>query len=362
MSVKSLKKEFSSLRGRVPAVDGLEFEVADRELFVLLGPSGCGKSTALNLVAGLERPTSGEIWFDDRLVACAEKRVFLTPKQRNVAMVFQDYALYPHMTVFENIAFPLRIGGLGRRNVEKSVKKTAARLDIQDLLAAKPSELSGGQRQRVAIARAIVREPDIFLLDEPLSNLDARLRSQTRIELKSLQRALGITTVYVTHDQIEALTLGDRIAVLKDGRAVQIGTPRELYDYPLDTFVAGFIGSPPMNLLEASLLRDGNRFFLQVGRLKLTLPHEKCDIPGKLKPGPCMFGIRPEHVEIMPKEDSGFHKAEVRSVESIGRDVVLSLSVGGCVISALARAAQYNEEKVVHVRFDMSRSHVFSPP
>jgi multiple sugar transport system ATP-binding protein len=274
LSIKKLKKEFSSLRGKVAAVEGLQFEVADKELFVLLGPSGCGKSTALNLIAGVERPTTGEIWFDDRLVACTEKHVFLTPKQRNVAMVFQDYALYPHMTVFENIAFPLRIAGLARGIVEESVRKTAARLDIQDLFAAKPSELSGGQRQRVAIARAIVREPDIFLLDEPLSNLDARLRSQTRTELKSLQRMLGITTVYVTHDQIEALTLGDRIAVLKDGRAVQIGTPMELYDSPVNTFVAGFIGSPPMNLLKASLAGERDHLYAQVGKLRLVLPQE----------------------------------------------------------------------------------------
>jgi multiple sugar transport system ATP-binding protein len=359
LSLRDLTKEFSSLRGEVIALDDLELEVGDGELFVILGPSGCGKSTALNLIAGLEKPTRGEIWFDDRLVACMEKRVFLTPKERNVAMVFQDYALYPHLSVFENIAFPLRIAGLERSRVEEAVRKTAARLDIQGLLAAKPAELSGGQRQRVAIARAIVREPDIFLLDEPLSNLDAQLRAQTRTELKTLQRSLGITTVYVTHDQVEALTLGDRIAVLNDGRVVQIGTPRELYDTPVNTFVAGFIGSPPMNLLEGSLHRYGGHSYVHLGNLKFRLPVHKESALGESSSRRCIFGVRPEDVIVNPDRGEGSHSAAVHSVESIGREVIVHLSVEGCPVLAVVSSSGYREGDEVYVEFDMARSHIF---
>jgi multiple sugar transport system ATP-binding protein len=361
LRLENLKKEFSSLRGRVTAVDGLEFEVADSEFFVLLGPSGCGKSTALNLIAGLEKPTAGEVWFNDRLVASMEKRVFLLPKERNVAMVFQDYALYPHLSVFENIAFPLRIARLGRARVEKAVQRTAARLDIKDLLAAKPAELSGGQRQRVAIARAIVREPDIFLLDEPLSNLDARLRAQTRTELRSLQKSLGITTVYVTHDQIEALTLGDRVAVLKEGRVAQIGSPRELYDAPVNAFVAGFIGTPPMNILQATVRRESGRLWLSVGDLKLAFPEKKIGSQAITREGACLFGIRPEHIEVTFADERGSHRGLIHRAEPTGRDIIIHLSVEGCVVSAIARAGEYREGEEVYVKFDMARSHIFPP-
>lgn len=357
----NVRKEFSSLRGRITAVDGLDLEVDDGEFFVLLGPSGCGKSTVLNLIAGLEKPTLGEIWFDNRLVACMEKRVFLTPKERNVAMVFQDYALYPHMSVFENIAFPLRIARVDRDRVRASVRNAALKLKIGELLAAKPAELSGGQRQRVAIARAIVREPDLFLLDEPLSNLDAQLRISTRGELKSLQKSLGITTIYVTHDQVEALTLGDRIAVLKDGKAVQVGTPEELYSAPSDAFVAGFIGSPPMNLLKGSLLEEENRLLVQTGRLKLRLPEDKSTRLGELKHGEIMLGIRPEDMEVIRVKETGSHEARVCSVEPTGRDVILRLSVEGCDLSAVTRAGAYCEGEDVYVRFDISKLHIFPP-
>ena len=223
--IDSLAKRYKSLRGPVFALNGVSLEIEDGEFFVLLGPSGSGKSTLLNLISGLEKPTMGDIWFDGSLVASGSKKVFWSPRDRNVAFVFQSYALYPHLNVFENIAFPLRIKGVKKAQVKRAVEETASKLEISGLLCAKPGELSGGQRQRVAIARAIVRRPSTFLLDEPLSNLDPQLRFTMRSELKDLQRNLGITTVYVTHDQIEAMSLGDRIAVLRDGGIEQIGAP-----------------------------------------------------------------------------------------------------------------------------------------
>jgi multiple sugar transport system ATP-binding protein len=224
----------------VAAVNEVNLEIQDGEFFVLLGPSGCGKSTLLNLAAGLERPTGGEIWIGDQLVAAPPKRIFLSPRERNVAMVFQSYALYPHMTVFENISFPLEMAGDNSKTIEKSVKEAADRVAIAHLLGARPSERSGGQRQRVAIARAIVRRPSLFLLDEPLSNLDVRLRVSTRNEIKALQRSLGVTTLYVTHDQEEAAALADRIALIREGQIEQIGTPQELQENPATPFAREF--------------------------------------------------------------------------------------------------------------------------
>ena len=240
-----LSKKFVTARGSVFAVRDIDLETTESEFFVLLGPSGCGKSTVLNLIAGLEKPTGGEIWFDEKLAASSDKKVFLTPKERNVAMVFQSYALYPHMSIFENIAFPLKVAREEEASILESVSRVSSMLGISHLLRAKPGELSGGQRQRVAIGRAIVRQPSIFLLDEPLSNLDAQLRTATRMELKALQRQLEITTVYVTHDQVEAMSLGNRIALLNDGDIEQVGSPEELYNKPANAFVAKFIGSPP---------------------------------------------------------------------------------------------------------------------
>ncbi len=239
LTLISLAKTYRSLRGPVHALKELSLEVEDGEFFVLLGPSGCGKSTVLNLVAGLEKPTSGEIRFGEEVVAAPEKRIFSEPRQRDVAMVFQSYALYPHMSVFDNIAFPLRVSGENRQQVRQAVEVAASTLGIAELLAVRPAELSGGQRQRVAIARAIVRKPKLFLLDEPLSNLDANLRTITRTELRLLQRKLGITTLYVTHDQVEAMTLADRMAVLKDGKLMQIGSPDAVYRHRLP------LSSPP---------------------------------------------------------------------------------------------------------------------
>jgi multiple sugar transport system ATP-binding protein len=240
VETRGLKKHF----GDVKAVDGVDIVIQEGEFLVLLGPSGCGKTTTMRLIAGLEKPTHGDIYIGGRKVND------LPPRARRIAMVFQSYALYPHMTVYDNIAFPLKAEKLSRDAIQRKVEWAAGIFNISHLLARKPRQLSGGERQRVALARAIVREPDVFLLDEPLSNLDAKLRAMARDELKQFQRQLGVTTLYVTHDQVEAMGMGDRVAVMSGGRVRQLGTPQELYRAPADTFVATFLGSPPMNLVE----------------------------------------------------------------------------------------------------------------
>ena len=292
LSFHAVSKTFLSLRGPVPAVRDVDLLVEDGELFVLLGPSGCGKSTVLNLAAGLERPTSGEIRFDGGIVASRERRIFVPPGKRNVAMVFQGYALYPHLNVRENIAFPLRVAGEARGEIDRAVARTASMLGIGELLKSRPSELSGGQRQRVAIARALVRRPRLFLLDEPLSNLDASLRTATRVELRRLQRSLEVTTLYVTHDQTEAMTLGDRIALLRDGSVLQVGTPRDLYENPRTPFAASFIGPYPMNLLSAASRRKAGPASSGSGRGGSPSPRTgpggpaAGDRPGPSRPAP----------------------------------------------------------------------------
>jgi ABC-type sugar transport system ATPase subunit len=272
------------------AVDGIDLDVAPGECLVLLGPSGCGKTTLLRLVAGLERLDSGAISIGDRPVHD------LAPSDRDVAMVFQNYALYPHFTVFDNIAFPLRTRGIERPEIDRRVREAAARVGLPDLLTRRPAQLSGGQQQRVALARAIVRNPTVYLMDEPLSNLDAQLRLQTRTELKRLQQELGTTMIYVTHDQAEAMTLGSRIAVMQRGAIVQIGRPLELYRHPINTFVATFLGSPPMNLIQES--RNGARV---------------------------QIGVRPEDVDVSSSATDGWKEARAVVVEPMGSDTLVTL-------------------------------------
>jgi multiple sugar transport system ATP-binding protein len=338
-----LSKEFASTRGSVFAAQDVHFETFDNEFFVLLGPSGCGKSTVLNLIAGLEKPTGGEIWFDESLVASAERNIHLTPKERNVAMVFQSYALYPHLSVFDNIAFPLKIAKESDHSVQESVNRVATMLSIQHLLNAKPAELSGGQRQRVAIGRAIVRRPAIFLLDEPLSNLDAQLRTATRAELKSLHRKLEITTIYVTHDQVEAMSLGNRIALLHDGRAEQIGTAEELYARPVSTFVARFIGSPPMNLLNCRLYVLNAGWTVMMGGQRVE-PVESSSW-ASLAPNEYILGIRPEHIHIEEHESARTFKAELLAVEPQGRELLLQVRIEHQDAVVLTADKQYAKAK-----------------
>jgi multiple sugar transport system ATP-binding protein len=345
---------FRTLRGTVDAVREVSLEIGDGEFFVLLGPSGCGKSTLLNLVAGLEQPTGGEIRFGEEMVAAPARRLFRTPRERNVAMVFQSYALYPHKSVFGNIAFPLQVAKEKTEKIREAVERTAALLGIAELLDRKPGELSGGQRQRVAIARALVRRPAVFLLDEPLSNLDAQLRAGTRTELKRLQQELGITTLYVTHDQTEAMTLGHRIALLRQGEVVQVGPPQELYDRPRTPFAATFIGSPPMSLLGARL--EGRT--LHLGQERLELP--EAATPAGMT-GEVLLGIRPEHVSLTSEEKELILSGEVKTVEPLGREFLLHVAAGGGEMRVLAGASPPERGKQVRLALDPRKLHFFKP-
>ncbi|MGW7295461.1 ABC transporter ATP-binding protein [Streptomyces xiamenensis] len=317
--------------GEKPAVDALDIEIADGEFLVLVGPSGCGKSTSLRMLAGLEDVNGGAIRIGDRDVT------HLPPKDRDIAMVFQNYALYPHMTVAQNMGFALKIAGVNKVDIRTKVEEAAKILDLTEYLERKPKALSGGQRQRVAMGRAIVREPQVFLMDEPLSNLDAKLRVQTRTQIASLQRRLGVTTVYVTHDQVEALTMGDRVAVLKDGLLQQVDSPRNMYDKPANLFVAGFIGSPAMNLVEVPITDGGVKFGNSV------VPVERAALTEAQKQGDTrvVVGCRPEHFDIVNGSGGGLEKADadkeaglavtVNVVEELGADgyVYGTAEVGG---------------------------------
>ncbi|BAU84970.1 ABC transporter ATP-binding protein [Streptomyces laurentii] len=304
-----------------PSVDQLEIEIADGEFLVLVGPSGCGKSTSLRMLAGLEDVSAGAIRIGDRDVT------HLPPKDRDIAMVFQNYALYPHMTVADNMGFALKIAGVNKSEIRAKVEEAARILDLTEYLDRKPKALSGGQRQRVAMGRAIVREPQVFLMDEPLSNLDAKLRVSTRTQIASLQRRLGITTVYVTHDQTEALTMGDRVAVLKDGLLQQVDTPRNMYDKPANLFVAGFIGSPAMNLIEVPITDGGVKFgasVVPVSRDAIAAASAKGDTT-------VTVGVRPEHFDIAGATSKDGLAVQVNVVEELGSDgfVYGTTRVGG---------------------------------
>ena len=278
----------------VTAVAEFDLEIRDKEFVVLVGPSGCGKSTTLRMIAGLERPTSGRLYIGDTLVND------VAPKDRDIAMVFQNYALYPHMTVYENIAYGLRLRKFPKRVIDEKVREAARSLDITELLDRKPKALSGGQRQRVAIGRAIVREPKVFLMDEPLSNLDAKLRNQMRAEILTLRKRIDTTFVYVTHDQTEAMTLGDRIVIMKDGFIQQVGTPREVFAHPANQFVGGFIGTPQMNFFQGELLKENGRFWAQVGTYRVQLSDEKQErlFAADVQPQQVTVGVRPEHLQL----------------------------------------------------------------
>ena len=308
----------------VVAVQQFSLEIADKEFIVLVGPSGCGKSTTLRMIAGLEDITSGELWIGDKLMNDVE------PKDRDIAMVFQNYALYPHMTVYENMAFSLKLKKVPKDEIDKKVRQAAEILDITQYLDRKPKALSGGQRQRVAIGRAIVRDPAVFLMDEPLSNLDAKLRNQMRAELIKLRQRINTTFIYVTHDQTEAMTLGDRIVIMKDGVIQQIGTPQEVFNHPANLFVAGFIGMPQMNFYDAELVLEDGQYAVVLDGAKVTLPEEK---QAKLKAngaaaGPITLGVRPEHLILSGDEGSMIH-GTVDVSEMMGSAVHLHVSACG---------------------------------
>ncbi|MEU9703549.1 sn-glycerol-3-phosphate ABC transporter ATP-binding protein UgpC [Streptomyces sp. NPDC047981] len=338
-----------------PAVDQLEIEIEDGEFLVLVGPSGCGKSTSLRMLAGLEDVNGGSIRIGDRDVT------HLPPKDRDIAMVFQNYALYPHMTVADNMGFALKIAGVNKSEIRAKVEEAAKILDLTPYLDRKPKALSGGQRQRVAMGRAIVREPQVFLMDEPLSNLDAKLRVSTRTQIASLQRRLGITTVYVTHDQVEALTMGDRVAVLKDGLLQQVDSPRNMYDRPANLFVAGFIGSPAMNLVEVPITDGGVKFgnsVVPVSRDALSAASAKGDTT-------VTVGIRPEHFDVSGATSKEGLAVSVNVVEELGADgyVYGTARVGGedkdLVVRVGGRAVP-EKGSTLHVVPRPDELHVFS--
>jgi len=295
-----------------PAVESLDLHVEDGEFLVLVGPSGCGKSTSLRMLAGLEDVDSGRVLIGDRDVTDVQ------PKDRDIAMVFQNYALYPHMTVADNMGFALKIAGVPKADIRKRVEETAKMLDLQEYLDRRPKALSGGQRQRVAMGRAIVRSPQVFLMDEPLSNLDAKLRVQTRSQIASLTRRLGVTTVYVTHDQTEAMTMGDRIAVLKDGVLQQVGDPRDLYDAPVNVFVAGFIGSPAMNIGSFRVVDDG----AQLANTSIPLDRGVLSKITAEDRGRITIGFRPESLNIVSQADEGAIPIKVVLIEELGADAL----------------------------------------
>jgi sn-glycerol 3-phosphate transport system ATP-binding protein len=339
---------FSAVRksyGNNPVIHGVDMQIADGEFIVIVGPSGCGKSTLLRMVAGLEAISAGTIAIGDRVVNNLE------PKDRDIAMVFQNYALYPHMSVFENMAYGLKIRGFSKSDIEARVKRAADILQLDPYLARRPRELSGGQRQRVAMGRAIVRQPAVFLFDEPLSNLDAKLRVQMRIEIKRLHRELGVTSIYVTHDQIEAMTLADRLVVMNGGRAEQIGPPKEVYERPATTFVATFIGSPAMNLIPARV--QAPDLFELAGGLSVRLP-----APGSAAAGTdVIFGIRPEHVALA---DDGA-PLTVELAEELGADTIVygRLDGGQELVVRVPGYLELNIGDRVGIRIDTSKVHLF---
>src|SRR4029079_1995142 len=308
--------------GDVVAVNDLTLDIQDEEFLVLVGPSGCGKTTALRMVAGLEEISEGTLHIGDRVVND------LAPKDRDVAMVFQSYALYPHMSVYDNLAFGLKLRKVPKPEIDKRVREAAATIELTNLLERKPQQLSGGQRQRVALGRAIVREPAVFLMDEPLSNLDAKLRVQTRAEIARLHQRLETTVVYVTHDQVEAMTMGSRIAVMSEGLLMQVGTPQALYDTPLNRFVAGFIGSPSMNFIDVTVQETGATYNLVgVSDWSIPIPARLGDVAGRIVGKKLVAGFRPEHLEIGDGgADTGAFRARADVVEYLGNEELLHVN------------------------------------
>jgi len=347
ITLKKVSKRFAGMT----VVDGIDLSIADGEFMVLVGPSGCGKSTTLRMIAGLEATSGGEIWIGNRDVTQ------LDPKDRNIAMVFQNYALYAHKNVYGNMAFGLQMRGADKAEIDRRVRDAARLLDITDLLERKPKQLSGGQRQRVALGRALVREPDAFLLDEPLSNLDAQLRVRMREEIGALHAKTGRSMVYVTHDQVEAMTLGDRIAVMKAGILQQVGAPLELYDRPANLFVAGFIGSPEINRMDATLSFENGKFILCGEGFSLVLPDSAHG--AGLTPGAVVLGIRPES---LARSDKGDFQVEVGLVEQMGAQTLLVCRSGSTSLRALmARDDSVSRGERVALRWASGSLHLFDP-
>ncbi len=341
------------------AVNDVNFDINDKEFLVLVGPSGCGKSTTLRMIAGLEEISEGNIYIGDRVVND------VPPKDRDIAMVFQSYALYPHMSVYDNLAFGLKLRKTPKRDIDTRVRGAAETLGIGQLLQRKPRQLSGGQRQRVALGRAIVREPQVFLMDEPLSNLDAKLRVQTRADLIKLHQRLQTTVIYVTHDQVEAMTMGDRIAVMRDGLLQQLAAPTELYDHPSNVFVAGFIGSPAMNFFRSELRAEGDSLFADTGTFRIKLPAEKRADALQHQGRQVIMGIRPEDVyeaNELPNADGNTATLPVEVVEHLGSETNVYLLAGQTpFIARLDARTSAATGQQMDVAFDANRLHLFDP-
>ncbi len=356
VTLRNLTKTFKN----VTVVNNVNLEINDKEFLVLVGPSGCGKTTVLRMVAGLEEASSGEIYIGDRIVND------VSPKDRDIAMVFQNYALYPHMTVFDNMAFALRMRKVPREEIKNRVENVSKMLGLENLLHRKPKQLSGGQRQRVALGRAIVREPKVFLMDEPLSNLDAKLRVQTRAELIKLHRRLGITTIYVTHDQVEAMTMGDRIAVMRDGVIQQVDTPLGLYNNPINMFVAGFIGTPAMNFIDATIRASEGGFIIDAGSFRVKAPSEKTEALRPYEGKMVIFGIRPEHIydktlsPLVQPTSGNTITCNVDVTEPMGPVVTMYLACGEhSLIATIDAETKAKEGEPLEVVLDLEKSHIF---
>ena len=340
----------------IVAVQEFSLDIADKEFIVLVGPSGCGKSTTLRMVAGLEEITGGELLIDGKVVND------VAPKDRDIAMVFQNYALYPHMTVYDNMAFSLKLRHAPKDEIDRKVREAAEILDITQYLKRKPKALSGGQRQRVAIGRAIVRAPKVMLMDEPLSNLDAKLRNEMRAEILKLRERIDATFIYVTHDQTEAMTLGDRIVIMKDGFIQQIGTPQEVFDHPANLFVAGFIGMPVMNFFDAQLVKNNGRYAVEVGGISVELSEEKQArlTANNVQPQSVTLGVRPDHTDLA---DEGII-AKVDVSEMMGSSVHLHVTAGAkdviIIVPTTEMKGHYKLGDTVHFSFDGALAHVFS--
>lgn len=359
VKARSLTKVFKSHNQEVYAVNALDIDICDGEFIVFVGPSGSGKTTFLRLVAGLEAATSGHIYIGERDVTTHH------PRERGVAMVFQDYALYPHMSVRDNLSFALRNLNYPKQEIEARVQQVAAMLQIDMLLARRPRELSGGQRQRVAVGRAIVRSPEVYLFDEPLSNLDAKLRTQMRVELAQLHHRLQTTTIYVTHDQVEAMTLGERIVLMKDGVIQQVGAAKELYDRPQNVFVAGFIGSPTMNILSGQLTQNGaGQLCLQVGDRQLEVPAAFSTRYAPYLGKQVIIGLRPEHITVAIEDDLINSRTRVTVcpsvIENLGEYVLAYFEFGDVLLTAkLSPDLDYRIAENIELMFNLTKMHLF---
>lgn len=348
VSIKDLKIAY----GDHTVIERMSLDIASKEFLVLLGPSGCGKSTLLNAIAGLADITDGEIWISGENVTWEE------PKDRGIGMVFQSYALYPRMTVRKNLSFGLRVAGLPKAEIDSRVARAASLLHLDKLLDRRPAELSGGQRQRVAIGRALVREVDVFLFDEPLSNLDAKLRNELRVEIKKLHQQLGNTMIYVTHDQIEALTLADRIAIMRDGVIQQLDTPAEIYHHPANLFVAGFIGAPSMNVFQGRIEKSAGAVLFSAADLEVDLSGYA--FKSEPQPGPATLGIRPEHLAVAPKQAWPVITPTVSVIEPMGSDTVAWLTWAGTTLSLRVMGdIDLLPNDTVTVGLDISRASLF---